>query len=224
MSSDFYNPNTPNLQPEAPPHDEIIRTMIKQALLLTNVWMPCEVLSVNETKNMVSVQPLIQRTYSDGSVVTLAPIQNVPVYSMRGGDYYIKPPVAVGDTGVALFCDRSIDEWLVKGGVVNPASGRYHDLSDAIFFPGLYPFNAAIADSSTDLVLSNGSAKIKIQKPGTFKIQNDSNELIDLMTQLVNVLKTQTYTLTIFGPQPFIASTNLLLDQILTKLNTLKGT
>jgi len=54
-------------------------------------------------------------------------------------------PVAVGDTGLLVFCDGSLDVWLSKGGLVDPLDDRHHALSDAVFIPGLRPFSNPVS-------------------------------------------------------------------------------
>lgn len=53
-------------------------------------------------------------------------------------------PVAVGDTGLLIFSDRSLDVWLATGGIVDPGDDRRHALSDAVFVPGLRPFSSPL--------------------------------------------------------------------------------
>ncbi len=156
-----------------------------------------------------------------------------------GQNYSIKVPVAVGDTGYLIFSDRNLDAWLAgSGDSVDPQDSRQHDLSDAIFVPGLVPYSNQTTDDTTDIVITNGKAKARIQAAGTYTFANQTNELMDVMDKILanidnlyTILTTETYTLTILGPQPFIASTQTLLtnaqtafEALKTKWETLKGT
>jgi hypothetical protein len=129
-----------------------------------HVWLPASVVKVRGNQQ-VDIQPLLQRFYKDGALVTLPVVQNVPVQMPRGTNYGIKYPISEGDTGIALFCERSLDAWLVAGGLVDPADSRTHDLSDAVFIPGLYPLNAQATGAATDLVIKNGGTEISINNP-----------------------------------------------------------
>lgn len=236
LFDNLYDPDSIALQSETKPFDQIIIDAINAALYEVHTWLPAQVTVVNDNGS-VNLQPLLQRRFKDGSLKDLPIIQNVPVSMPRGADYWIKLPVAQGDTGVALFCERSLDIWNVSGGIVDPADTRTHDLSDAIFVPGLYPLNAPLPGNADDLVVHNGKAELYVQKNGKFKATNGMQELFDLLDQLMsnyinlmNTLATDTYTLTMLGPQPFIASTvteiqNLqnTAQQIQTNLETLKG-
>lgn len=220
--TDPYSDSIQDFTPETQPLDLVIKNAIESAFLKKHVWMPAQVVNVRGNQK-VDLQILLQGRYVDGQVVTRAPIQNVMVSMPMGADYSIKLPVAVGDTGIALFCDRSLDVWSVQGGIVDPEDTRNHNFSDAVFIPGLYPFTQQTTDKTTDLIIKNGNSQIRIQKDGKFQIKNDNQELIDLLDQLLDTLINKTFTLTILGPMPFIDFTNLLLQDIKTKLETLKG-
>lgn len=219
-----YDPGSQDFETQTLPLDEIIRRGIRAQMLNLKVCLPCKVTAVLGNQK-VNVQPTLQVRYIDQNVGTNMPaIQNVPVSMPMGADYYIKLPVAVGDSGHIVCSDRSLDVWLAGSGeIVDPQDSRQHHLSDAIFVPGLVPFSKQTKDATTDLVVKNGSSEFRVQKNGKFQIKNQNQELIDLMDQLLDVLLNKTFTLTIFGPQPFIDFTIQLLQQIRTKLQTLKG-
>ncbi len=218
-----YDPATQDFGAQTPSQDVVIREAIRQALLDGFFFRPARVTKVLGNQR-VNIQVLLKRRYTDGSLKELPEVQNVMVQMPQGADWSIKVPVAVGDTGSAMFCDRSLDVWANSdGGSVDPGDVRSHALTDAVFVPGLVPFSKQTKDSTTDLVVTNGKAQLKVQKAGTFQLSNGQNELIDLVDQLLDTLINNTFTLTMLGPEPFIASTLLALQQVKTKLDTLKG-
>lgn len=218
-----YDPNTSDFQTTTPPMDEVIRTAMRNLSLNLNVWRPAKITNVKGS-GRVDIEIQLQAKYIKGDApFTIPTIQDCLVGFMQGADYSIKPPIAVGDVGIALFCDRSLDSWSVQGGLVYPNDARTHHLSDCVFIPGISPFNAQVKGKPTDLVMTNGDSQVTLQKDGKILIKNKSQELIDLVSQLVDALATQTFTLTMLGPQPFIASTITLLNQIKANLATLKG-
>lgn len=221
---DPFNENVQDFEPQTPPLDEIIRLAVLDGAMKLRVSMPAQIVKINGNQS-VDVQPLLQARYANSATpYTLPVIQHVPVQMPMGADYSIKLPIAVGDTGNLLFCDRSLDVWLAsQGGIVNPNDSRQHDISDAVFYPGLVPFALQTQDSTTDMVLTNGAAKIRLQKAGTFAIENQNQELLNLLDQLLDTLINKTFTLTMLGAEPFIESTQSLLSDIRTKLDTLKG-
>lgn len=231
-----YDSNIQDYEPQTLPWDEIIRRAVKAGALSLRVCLPCEVIKVSGNQK-VDVQPTLQVRYIDQDFGTNMPaIQNVPVSMPMGADYSIKLPVAAGDTGHLVFADRSLDAWLAGGGeIVDPQDSRQHDISDAIFVPGLVPFSNQTTDETTDLVVTNGKGILKVQKAGTLIFTNGENELMDLLTQITQQAQTLSETLskdtvnTIFGPQMLNAFEQYaeiadMLQQLLNKLDTLKGT
>ncbi len=216
-----YNPFTDNFENETPTHDQVIDGAIESKLYDLHTWLPAKIVKVKGNQK-VDIQPLLKRKYKDGTLVLLPVIQDVPVYMPRGAAFYIKLPVAVGDTGIALFSERSLDVWKVQGGTVDPQDPRRHDISDAVFLPGLYPFNNQIAGAAADMVLKNGSLTMTLKPTGKIQIANTNNELISILSELLDTLKNNTYTLTQLGPQPFIASTKTALQTLKDKIDTLK--
>lgn len=216
-----YDPNSQDFTPETKPLDKIISEAIESAFLMKNVWMPAKVVAVKGNQK-VDIQILLQSRYMDGTIITPPPIQNVMVSMPMGADYSIKLPITVGDTGLAFFCDRSLDNWSVQGGIVDPQDNRNHDISDPVFVPGLYPFNEQTEDDTTDLVMTNGDAKARLQKTGKFVFTNGSEELLQILDDLLDTLINNTYTLTLIGAEPFVASTRLLLTEIRLRLDELK--
>lgn len=209
---DIYDPNTVARQSGRKTLADLIFQAVKTVLLDTHTCLPAEITVVRSTSE-VDIQPLLKRKFANGDLVSLPVIQNVPVHIIRGKDYSIKVPIVVGDTGMAIFAERSLDVWGVSGGLVDPADTRMHDLSDAIFVPGLYPFSdpapvGSSASAATDMVLTNGDAQLYLQKAGTFLAKNSTNELfllIDQLFQVVEDMNTQlalTTVNTIFGLSP----------------------
>lgn len=236
MSEEFdnaYDDNTESEATETPTFDQVLNAAITARLLEVHTSMPAKIVKVR-SNSIVDIQPLLQRKYTDGKLVNMPIIQNVPISHPRGKDYWIKLPIKVDDVGTALFSERSLDTWIVKGGFVDPNDPRTHDLSDAMFIPGLYPTTDIVPGAADDLIVHNGKAEMKIQKPGTFIFKNAQNEMMDLLDQTLIQLKLIATTLgqdttnTIFGPtklnsfQTYVNSAAAI-DTIKTKFETLKG-
>lgn len=241
MSSEFngvyvnpYDTNTQDFQPETKPIDEIMRMGIANALMKVRVMLPGSIVEVLGNQK-ATIQPVLQSRYTNGDVINLPPLQNVMVMMPMGADYSIKLPIAVGDTGTLIFCDRSLDVWSASDGeVVDPQDSRIHDLSDPIFIPGLVPFSMQTDDDTTDMVFTNGDAVLRIQKDGTLVFTNGENELMDLLVQitgqvhmLADTLSTDTVN-TAIGPMQLNAFTTYAqiastVDSLKSMLETLKG-
>lgn len=176
------------LQSETKPMDEVLRLAIEGVLYNLHVALPCQVVAIRNN-SYVDVQPLLQRLYTNGDLVSLPLLQNVPVSHPRGKAYWIKLPVAVGDLGTVVFCERSLDKWKVAGGLTNPMDSRRHDLSDGIFFPGMYPENDVLPGAAEDMILSNGTAEIFLQKPGRFLVRKaGGDELLKQISDLAEAV------------------------------------
>lgn len=68
----------------------------------------------------------------------LPQISNVPVHYPGTAGMLVRGPLKAGEVGWIKFADRSIDKWTKRGGPVDPGfDSHYHQLSDAIFEPGL---------------------------------------------------------------------------------------
>lgn len=233
------DPNNVSYQGETPPWDEVIRMAIQSNNVDLHTWLPAKVTSVNPLLQTVSLEIQLKRLYSDGSLVTIPIIQNVPVQMPRGADYWVRLPIATGDTGIALFCERSLDIWTVAGGVVDPQDNRTHHLSDPVFIPGVFPFSQPIPPASsltqlTDMILHNGNGEIYIQKAGTFLVKNKTAELMDILTKTLSALSdvatalTEMTTATLIGPQPPINIASFIsalaeIEPLIPLLATLKG-
>lgn len=116
--------------------------------------LPGKIVRYDSSAQKADVQPLIKDRYTDEAgalqVRTLPVIPAVPVQFPGAGGYRITFPVAEGDTGLLLFAESSLDKWLVSGGTVDPEDDRRHDLTDAVFLPGLRDFGHALASAPTD--------------------------------------------------------------------------
>ena len=116
--------------------------------------LPGKVVRYDAATQKADVQPLIKERYTDESGAMqareLPVIPAVPVQFPGAGGYRITFPVNVGDTGLIVFSEASLDKWLVSGGTVDPADDRRHDLTDAVFLPGLRDFGHALASAPTD--------------------------------------------------------------------------
>lgn len=197
---------------------DALRSAIDSRLLELHTAIPAEVLSFDATKATVNVQPSIKRKMSDGSVVSLPVIQNVPICYPQGNGSIICFPLAKGDPVLLVFSERSLDIWWTKGGNVDPLDARKHNLSDAIAIPGVTPGPRVSARiSSQHMRIESGNASIELQKAGKFKMQKiGGDDVLDLLSQTLQALSTASNSA---GPL-FNAATFATLK---TKIDALKG-
>lgn len=154
--------------PENPTLEDLVQYMLEKRIADLHVSLPARVVRYDHTLQQADVEPLVQRVYQDGTGITLPVITNVPVWHPRAGNAIIHVPVAVGHVVQLVFSERSLDVWKSKGGIVNPKDVRKNTLSDAIAYPGGYPFTdpAAVTDA-TAITIKLGNSELRIKPDGT---------------------------------------------------------
>jgi len=133
------------------------------------VMLPGKIDSFDPATQKANVKPLLFESYVDANGVekseSLPVVPSVPVVFSRGHTF----PVSAGDTCMLLFCDRSLDVWLARGGDVDPLDVRRHDLTDAVAIMGLRPFSAPLSsfDNSRARVGEVGHYGLAVGSGGT---------------------------------------------------------
>lgn len=183
-----------------PTLSRVIKEAVESRLLELHVCLPGKVEKYHKDKQKADIQPLLQRKFKTDEQVNLPLITNVPVIwpSANNNQAYITLPLKKDDTGIITFAERSLDLWLVKGGMVAPEDTRKHDLSDGIFIPGLNPFTNPIQNiSEENIVIKNKDAKIEIKPDGSI-ILIGNRKLID--ERLINFFNAHTHSGGTSGP------------------------
>lgn len=146
--------------------------------------LPAKVISFNANNQTVTLAVQISQVLTDGTTDQLPPLLDVPVSFPRGGGYAVTFPLQAGDEGLAVFNERCIDGWWQSGGISPPLDFRLHDLSDAVFFPGICSIPKALQgfftegislqtlDGNTYIRLTNGQILIK----GNIDHQGDTTQ------------------------------------------------
>jgi hypothetical protein len=211
---------------ETPELEQVIKSAIRSELMDFKVCLPVRVEKYNKDRQEVDVQPLLKKQYRlNDEVVSLPIIPSVPVNfpSSNGGNSYIVIPIKTGDLGYVVVCDRSIDKWLSGSGQeVLPDDVRIHNLTDAIFIPGLRPFqNPLTIDNENDLFIVNDQFKIQIDPTGKIKAQSSTDELMLILSDLLQVL-INALVVTGIGAMPFTNATITLLTSIKTRMDLIR--
>ncbi|NIQ92443.1 MAG: hypothetical protein GWN93_27060 [Deltaproteobacteria bacterium] len=193
------NEITPTLSEVIAESEEALRADIKVAL-------PAKIISYDKDKQLAVVQPLVKKKYNDGSVVSMPQIFNVPVAHPRAGSAYIHMPIKKDHNVLLVFADRSLDKWLSTGGDVDPDDVRTHHVSDAIAYPGLYPFSEAEdIDNGDDIIVKNknGDSQLEMRiKPNNhLQFINKDNELVNVLNEMLRVIR-ESVVYTSTGAQP----------------------
>lgn len=207
---------------------ELVRRALESRIADIHVATPAIVRSYDAAKQTVSVQPAVRRVIEDEDgdfwEEDFPPIDNVPVEWPGGGGMYLHFPLAAGDSGVLVFCERSIAEWRDTGKQATPRDLRVHGLGSAVFRPGLRDNKTPRTDapSSGVAVISVGDGILRVGPDSgaqfvalADKVKSNFQAIKDLFTNWTPVpndggaaLKAASATL--FAPEvPSVASEKL---------------
>jgi len=177
---------------ETPSLTKVIEDAIRSKLLDLRVSLPGEVVVYDASQQKARIKPLLKKEYHDGEIVDIPEIPGVPVQwpSAGGGNSYIHLPLKKGDFGLLIFADRNIDVWLSKAGNTElPGDTRIHDLSDAIFLPGIRPFGNALPNISPDnLTIKNDQLTIELHPSGKISISGASADLLPVLKNIFSTV------------------------------------
>jgi len=212
---------------------QFIKEGVRAGLLDTHTSMPGKIKEYDKDTQKASIIPLLKKKFKDTNetIVDLPVLNNVPVHNIvcNNRKTYMYFPVKVGDPGMLHFCERSIDNYLSSTPneskeliPVYHDSPRHHDLSDAWFVPGILPFSISLQNvPENDIIIKNDQLTITIDPSGKIKINNDSNELFETLSTLINNL-INAKVITMLGSMPFITDTITALTQDKNKIDSFK--
>ncbi|SOQ09180.1 Gp138 family membrane-puncturing spike protein [Pseudomonas syringae group genomosp. 3] len=121
---------------------DVIKTEIHNNNDNTRTAFPAVVTGVNGgAVPSVTVKVLNQRYTDDGENMDDLQILNIPIAYTRTSSSLILFPVKVGDTGMCIVADNSLDNFKIatNGNPIKVNNNRMKDEMDAVFYPGLAP-------------------------------------------------------------------------------------
>lgn len=146
----------------------LVEKMIDNKMAHAHFCCPAQVVAynVNDTPQTVDVRPCLDRTIMEEDREKSDPmpiIYAVPLMFPGSGSYRLTFPIAVNDYVLLVFADRSTDEFVTNGGVVEPADMRTHSISDAFAIPGVTPAPNALTGVVTSAMVigKNGNTPQK---------------------------------------------------------------
>ena len=129
----------------SPDLTEIIEEMItSNRKSMFGGWLPGRIESFDSSKSKASIQILLLETVENESGTVKRPvavINEVPVLTFN--DHHglrVELDLQKGDTVMVCFAARDTDRWRQRGGMIDPANDRDHDLNDAVAIPMLFDF------------------------------------------------------------------------------------
>lgn len=144
--------------------------------------IPCKVLSVDnfQSDQTIDIQPQIINTFKDSRNIELPPILDVPVIFPSAGGGILSFPISVGDTVLAVFSMKSIEDWMdsrEEDRVFTPSDKRTYSINDAIAIAGLYSRQTNLNPNPTDVELKFKGSSVKIQEDGVIVLENSSGSV-----------------------------------------------
>lgn len=141
--------------------------------------IPGHVLAFDPATQLAQIQIGIIRKDVNGVEFTPSPLIEVLVY-FAGGDFTIEHQLDVGNEGFILFSQRCIDGWSTTGGVADNPILRFHDMGDAVFFPGIRSQPNVISTfENNGIRLRNGDGAhyIWLKNDGTIELKNENGNV-----------------------------------------------
>lgn len=160
---------------------EVYELIVRRFLVDLHTVAVGTVKSYDSEKRRAVIQHGIKREFSNGEIRAITPMEDVPVVFPGGGGVSISWNLQKGDEVVILFCERSMDSWLRKSGIVDPDDYRMHDESDAIAIPTMISAVKALAGASEGLLIeTDAGVAIRIKDGGAIEIEtgNFSGEFL----------------------------------------------
>ncbi len=202
---------TPSLQ-------TLLKTAFDHEISNIHTALPGQITKYNSKLQKAEVMPNIQKKYYNGKVIDMPVITNVPIVFPRSSEAFIKFPLKKDDGVLLIFSERALERWLSLGGIVEPGSNRKFDISDCIAIPGLYSFANPIPDDSDNLVIKYKDGTFVINNDNKMAFGNNDGELLAIIDELIDDIKTLTY-----GSSPLDPPGIIILDALKAKLDKIKG-
>lgn len=158
------------------PDAEAARVLIDRQMMDLRTAVPAVVVAISGDGTTVDVQPAINMAQTlDGQTrgISMPVLAGVPlaVLGSTSGGFFVCVPVRPGDDGLLIVCDRALDNWQYGSGTAMPPLGpspRHHDLTDAVFIPGLQRASSGIPAYPTDRVsVRNRAGTVQLQVSDT---------------------------------------------------------
>jgi len=224
---------------EKPTFADLLHSAIDGRLCDVHTSMPGIVKSYDRNTQTAKIQPSLKRKYADGRIVDLPIINKVPILFPRSKGKWVHFDLEAGDEVTLVFSERSLDTWKEKGGLVSPDDPRKFHITDAKAYPGgssipnaLKPngpagsiemangTNHLVIEKSGKTLIKNGGGFVEISPGGKFKITNNTEELVSLISNLADECS-KILTNTVYGPQALI--NKAAFTALKAKIDSLKG-
>lgn len=157
----------------------LIKTAFRELMKGVCTAVPGHIIAFDAVTQRAQVQVGIQRVDVNGATFAIDPIIETPVH-MAGGAFTLEFQVDNGCEGLIVFSQRCIDDWVVSGGIAGNPLARFHDLTDALFFPGVRSEPGAIKDFANNGIRirsGDGTQFVWIKNDGSVNVENGAGHI-----------------------------------------------
>ncbi|MCP4481424.1 MAG: hypothetical protein GY817_01160 [bacterium] len=223
-----------NVKNENPDLYMLMNRIISMRLASLNTVMPAIIDKFDAENKTCDVTPVFKKKYiNEDNALQLPVIQNVPIVFPQTSNSIISLPMKRGDSVLLVFSQRSLEDWKTKGGILEPADKRKHNINDAIAIPGVFPIGQGLKADNSAIKVQNGDLTVLVYEDGKIEIKNTAGELVSILSDLCEETKNlateiaNITTLVMGAPVPpsNVAQLTLYIakfNAVLTKLNTFK--
>lgn len=153
---------------------ETLRRILDNREIDIHVALPGVLKDYDTGTKSATIRLEIRREHAIQGMIEFADLPNVRVALPSGGGYGLSLPLSSGDPGLVVFSERSLDEWSVRGGAVDP-SAENHGLNGAVFYPGISPNDSAPANlHASDAVFGKEDGSFEIRVTSSKVLLGDS--------------------------------------------------
>ncbi|MBV6340982.1 hypothetical protein HWQ67_05245 [Candidatus Magnetobacterium casensis] len=168
----------------------MITRRVWEILRGVHTHLPAKVVSYDGATNTVSIQPCLMSRRADDpdnwTGIELPVVEDVPVQLLGSGKCLLAVAPQAGSYGTYHVSERCLEQWITKGGIVDPGSNRAFDLSDGFFIPGVYPtktdgdngkLQASVKTDRIELRTRAGTAYMAVLDDGTIEIASPAGDI-----------------------------------------------
>ena len=140
--------------------EDIFAQWLDAKMKAVHTDIPGEIQSYDESTKKATVKPLIKLRTNQDDILTIPPIDNVPVMMFIVKGFALDFPLEKGDGGLIIFAEEGIGDFLNGKVEVTADDFSRFNLTDAIFLPGLWGFNNRPESRSKISIDSDGNINV----------------------------------------------------------------
>jgi hypothetical protein len=158
-----------------------------------DIWtmLPGRVKSFDPASQTITAEVMYKPRHN-GEPVAMPDLLEVPVVLQRGGGFTLTHPIKPGDGVQLMFQARNMDNWHGNGEAAEAATGRMHDLSDAVAIVGLEPSPKKLANYNAqnfEIRSDDGRNKIEMTPDGkfAFKGARGGDDILQVLADFITL-------------------------------------